>query len=395
MRFCLPLLIIAGSVAVAADEPTFNGMTAAEYMSMAKNDPLPRKRKAAVLALGQLITDQQSSKDTILPVVVKVLRSDSTSSVREQAARVLTQQSAETLAGYMTDFSESLRQEKDSAVKREIANAIGRIGRAAQSGVLPLIDALGDSVPATRAAAAMALGRIGPGANGAADRLLKLIRDPDASVRYGAVFALGRIDPADPDAAATGIIAVLATERAVHERMMLQSTVVGPAASALRNGEMIAAGVVSLGLLGVRTAPTVAAITANLADPDAETRQQAAFALAKLTVAAVSSLDALFAVAADDSDRDARIAAVQAIGAISSTDPARMITFFGEQLKREKEFEVRIAMVDELGALGAAGNAAIGTLRDAQRDPQVKVREAAAAAIKRITKPVVPMPDKP
>ena len=52
--------------------------------------------------------------------------------------------------------------------------------------------------------------------------------------------------------------------------------------------------------------------------------------------------------------------------------------------RADPAFEVRVAVAEELGALGSAGKPAVPALRTAQRDPQIKVREAATAALKSI-----------
>jgi HEAT repeat protein len=367
----------------AADDTTFNGLKASEWLAMAKDDPLPRKRKAAVLALGQLAVDK-TTRDTILPGVAKAMRNDSSAVVRQQAALVMAQQPAEPLAGYITELSEGLRQEKDSGVKREIATALGRIGKAAQAGVAPLIDALKDTAPATRAAAAEALGRIGGGAHPAADTLIALTKDADRSVRYGAAFALGRIDPADPDAAAAALVTMLDGEKTSFAKLELQSSLIGGAAAMTRSTDVATAGLVSLGLIGVKTKAVAVAMAVHLADPDADVRQQAALALGKLTIAARNAEAELKRAISADADSQVRIHAVQTLAAACGNDPPAFIAFLAERLPREPAFEVRVAMVDELGALGTA---AVPVLLEASKDTQVKVREAAAAALRRIRKP--------
>ena len=114
-----------------------------------------------------------------------------------------------------------------------------------------------------------------------------------------------------------------------------------------------------------------------------------------MTVAAKAADAELKAAIRKDEDKLVRIYTVQTFAAAYATDPEPMITFFAERLKNEPDFEVRMAIVDELGALGPVGTAAIPALRDAQRDTQVKVREAAALAIRRITKPAPPPMPKP
>ena len=72
---------------------------------------------------------------------------------------------------------------------------------------------------------------------------------------------------------------------------------------------------------------------------------------------------------------------------LTLTDGRELIPLLTGRLKADREFEVRIAVADELGAMGPAGATAVPALREAQRDPQIKVRDAAATAIKLIQKP--------
>ena len=81
--------------------------------------------------------------------------------------------------------------------------------------------------------------------------------------------------------------------------------------------------------------------------------------------------------------------APEAVGA----EEKELIPFFTERLKADPDFEVRVGIADELGSLGPAGKDALPALRAAQTDSQIKVRAAAAAAIKQIEKPVSKQPD--
>lgn len=378
------------SCAFAADEPTFNGLKLSEWAAMAKDDPLPRKRRAAVIALGQLVTEK--TKDAALGPVARLLRNDSQATVRLQAALVLGAQPVEILAGYLPEMTESLRQEKNAEVKRELAVNLGRLGKAAQAAVLPLIDALGDSPP-VQAAAADALGKIGPGAHAATTPLLKLIDSTDRQVTLAAAFALGRIEPADPEPAVDALVQLLAKLHASNRSSEIFSAAVGGLPAAERDGNLVSVAVGSLAMLDFKTTPVVMAIAGALSDPDAEVRRQCALALIRMTVAARAADAELRRAIATDDDKLVRTYAIQAFAAAHTTEPAAMIDFLSERLNSEADFEVRIAIAEELGALGAAGAAALPALRDAQRDAQVKVREAAALAIRRITKP--PPPPQP
>ena len=75
------------------------------------------------------------------------------------------------------------------------ANALGRIGAAAEEAIPALIGALGDKEAGVRRLAARALGRIGPGAGEAIPELKRLAaEDPDETVRRYARDALVKIN---------------------------------------------------------------------------------------------------------------------------------------------------------------------------------------------------------
>ncbi len=377
-------LALALCIAVA-DDGTFNGLKTAEWIAMSKDDPIPRKRKAAVIALGQLVTEK--SRDKVLTAVARAMRSDSQASVRLQAILVLGQQPAEFLAAYIPDLTEGLRDEKDAQVKREQAVALGRLGKAAQAAVLPLIDALSGDAK-VKVAAAEALGRIGSGANASAPALLPLVNDPDRAVRNAAVFALGRVDPADPDAVVAALVKLLADLKVKHAKLVPSAALTGGGVANARESDLVAAAVVSISLLGVKTNEVVRALAEQVGDPDAEVRLQTVLALGKLTVAARAAEAELKVAARRDSATVVRVYAIHALAAANALEPEPLISFLGECLKADPEPDVRIAIVQELGGMGAKGTAGLGILREAQRDTQVKVREAAKVAIRRITKPV-------
>ncbi len=63
-------------------------------------------------------------------------------------------------------------------------------------------------------------------------------------------------------------------------------------------------------------------------------------------------------------------------------------------METDPDFEVRLAAVEEVGALGPDikdDKDTVGALRKRQSDPQVKVREAASIALRRVEK----KPDTP
>ena len=365
------LLLLPVGPRLAAEEPSFSGRKLSEWQTMLKEDPTPRKRRAAVVALGQIGADNREVLPVVLVAVGKALRADASPAVREQAAVVIGQQRVdEKTAGVMPDLVEALRIEKEPAVRRELAVAVGRYGGYAKQAVGPLTPFLKDADPAVRAAAADALGRVGGAAASAVTELLPLVKDADRGVRQAAVFALGRIDPDEKGPAAEALLAVLKADP---------------------DPDMRREAVVSLGLLGERSSDVVLAVAAILADKHADLRATAALTLAKFGSTARAAEPALMKAVQSDPDKAVRLNAVRTVFASYGADAVKLVPAFAERLAKDSDFEVRVAIAEEFGGLGPAGKPALPALRAAQRDPQIKVREAASAAVKRIEAP----PPKP
>jgi HEAT repeat protein len=144
--------------------------------------------------------------------------------------------------------------------------------------------------------------------------------------------------------------------------------------------------VLSLGLLGDRSPEVVQAVADRLSDPCPEVRRQAGLSLNKFGPAARSAGDALIDVFKSDPDKLARVYALHTLRFSFGTDAKDLIPVMTQRLKTDPEFEVRVAIAEELGSLGPSGVPAIGALREAQKDPQIKVREAAVAAVRQIQK---------
>lgn len=372
LRTALALLaLLPATSRLAAEEPSFGGRKLSEWQSMLKEDPTPRKRRAAVVALGQIGADNREVLPVVLVAVGKALRADASPAVRQQAAVVLGQQRVdEKTAGVLPDLIEAVRIEKDPSVRRELATATGRYGAYAKQAVGPLAPFLKDADPAVRAAAADALGRIGPAAGTAVGDVLPLVKDADRSVRQAAVFALGRIEPEEKGPAAEALLAVLKADA---------------------DPDMRREAVVSLGFLGERTSDVVLAVAAVLTDKSADLRATAALTLARFGSTARAAEPALMKAIRSDPDKAVRLNAVRTVFASYGAEAEKLIPTFTERLAADPDFEVRVAIAEEFGGLGPTGKAALPALRASQRDPQIKVREAAAAAIKRIEAP----PPKP
>src|SRR5207248_1829680 len=116
---------------------------------------------------------------------------------------------------------------------------------------------------------------------------------------------------------------------------------------------------------------------------DAELRRQAVRVLTGFGPAGKPAADALLKVAADPKeDKTGRAEAVRAFGAVLAPDLKARAKDLLPLLDptKEQEYEVRSAVVEELGAAGPSmkdQKDVLAALRARQSDPQVRVRQAA------------------
>ncbi len=376
-------LVLAPAAPARAEDPEFNGRKMSAWLSMLQEDKLPRKRRAAVVALSQIVaasffTDTATAE--IYTLIGKVMRNDASEGVREQSANVLGQIKPD--SGHAPkaaeNMVEALRAEKDLAVRKELIAGVIRFGKLAKDAVRPLTLLLKDADPTTRALAADALGRFAGDAKESIADLLPLLKDSDKAVKLAAVFAVGRVQPDDTAPAAAALIEVFKTAAEMDMRREA---------------------LVALGLLGDHSADTLKTLTVVLGDEkeDAEFRRHAVVALSRFGPAVRPAEAELKAALTKDKDKVIRLNAVRALVYGYGDQKKDLIPFLVERLKPESEsdFEVRVAVAEELGGMGLDGKPAIPALRSAQRDPQIKVRDAATAAIKAIEKPPAPPKDAP
>lgn len=358
------------------EEPSFNGRTLSEWTAILKDDPLVRKQGGPCVAR----TDdrgQRGGPEESRPRDREVAEGGRQRRRSHQAAGVLGQLPVEAVPQFLGDLSEALRAEKDSDVRKELATAVGRFGKLSGAAVLPLAEVLKDPAAPTRAAAADALGRIGKEARKAAPNVLPLTKDMDRAVRYAAVFAIGRLDPDDSETAAETLVEVLGKEHAKGSKM--------------KDVEMISAAIVSLGLLGEKSTDAVKAIARHIGDPEVELRQLSANTIGKFGIIGRIASQELKKAFQEDGDKIVRSNALHSLAVGYGADAKDLIPLLTARLKADPDYEVRVAIAEQLGSYGANGKEAIPALQEARRDSQLKVREAAAIAIRQIQKP----PEKP
>jgi|GEM_PF-1284247 len=389
------LLVFALGVARADDEdPIYEGQKVSKWIDTIQNDPSARKRALAVDALAK-IWIAHKHKDAI-PNICRALRVDTSAAVRSQAAIVLAGMRPDDLKYFSKTLIDTLGTEKESRVRKQIILAMVKFPEVCSLGIEPLIAALKDSDPTVKVAAAEAIALAGTQAKtmakSAAPGLVPLLKDQDKAVRMAGVYALGRIQPEGASTVAETMAEMLGTEKDADMKR-----------------ELIA----SIGLLSEKSEVVVKALATALSDPDDEVRRGAARVLGTFGTAASSAADELFKVMTTEKSKDIRVDAVRAFGsALGPIGLKARLKDLRPQLDptKQPEDDVRRALVEEIGALGweylgmdlmspykAVKDEATETLvalRKRLADPQVKVREAAGIAIRKIEKRPEPKKDK-
>jgi len=374
-------LAFAPSAVAQNTDPEVNGKTMSAWIRDLQSEQNARLRRVAVASLGELATAKRNDPAIargVATAVGKALRNDSAVTVRAQAVEVLGQVAEIVLeeknndpTSVAIDLAESLRVEKELDIKRKVASLLGRFRKFGKPGVAPLTECLKDADAGLRQAAADALGRIGDEARPAVNELLKLLADKEKKVRAATAFALGRVDADDVNKVAVTIAPLLKSEPEAEVRQELATT---------------------LGLLNDRTAPTFAALAGGLTDKELEVRRRSAQALLRLQTAAKGIEAELKKAVVADADVRVRMDCLRVLVGAFGDDAKELIPFLTGRLDAvvEKEYEVRVAVAEELGGLGLDGVPALAALRKAQTDPQIKVREAAGKAITAVTKAAAP-----
>lgn len=354
-----------------ADDPVYNGKKASAWVDTLVNDTSARQRALAIDALARLWADKQYKE--AIPAIGRSLRLDSSAAVRLAAARALAGLPEEDIVKKglgAKDLIDAMGTEKESRVRREIARAIGRFPVLAKLAVVPLTGALKDPDPATRAAIADALALTGSEGKSAAAELAPLLVDPDKSVRYSAVIALGRITPEGAPAIAETMARMLGTEKDLDLKVQL---------------------ITSLGLLGEKSPSVVQALAGALTQPEPDLRLRAVRVLGTFGPDAAPAAEALLKAAETDMVADVRVTALRAFGTALGPALKDRVADVVRVMEKDTDHEVRQTAVEELGALGPELKNDAETLKALRKrlsDPHVKVREAAALAIRQIEKKV-------
>jgi HEAT repeat protein len=307
-------------------------------------------RMEAVLTLGEM---GPAAKSTI-PALLGALKDDE--------LRLLEPLVSVTLGNIGASAVPALTKalgDKDARQRRTAAYALGLIGPRAERAVGGLTEALGDEEVDLRALAAKALGRIGSEAKEALPKLEAALKDKDARVRVNAALALFQVDGRT---AGLPVLQQALADTAPHLR------------------EQACA---ALAVLGVKAAPASALLLKTMRDGEARVRALCAEALGNLPESA--KVQTRLTEALSDKDEEVRLSAARALWKNRGApgEPGKLVELVTAGLESDKP-AVRKRAAQVLGEFGAGARAAVPGLLQALRDREGAVREAAAAALRRI-----------
>jgi HEAT repeat protein len=306
-------------------------------------------RTEAVVALGEI---GPAARDAV-PALLDALKGDELRLLESLVAASLGnigEPAVPTLVKTLADA--------DAARRRTAAYALALIGPKAAEAAPALTKALTDTEGEVRAPAARALGKIGPEAKPAAGALSKALTDADPFVRVRAALALWQVD-----GRGTGVPVLREALKAKEDRVREQAAE-------------------SLGELGAKAALAGPALEAALRDASPQVRRLAAEALGKIGLA--GELKAPLGMALKDEDEGVRLSAARVLWAVTpAKERADLVEGVIQALgSRSASLRKRAAVI--LGDFGADAKPAVVALLGALREPDAGVRQAAAAALRRI-----------
>lgn len=365
------------------DEPKFRNRPLSEWLQMLREDPSTDRRRAALLAV-QSIGPAKSPR--VIPAVISSLRDDADDKLREAAAATLGRIAERRAAGPLaerTPFTAgrdalvaALRTDRSTRVRTAAAVALGKLDRSDAAGAVPDLGtalASTNTPPPTRSAAAESLRRIGKDAAVAVPAMRQALEDrsADEPIRIRAAQALGNVGEAGLTALPS-LLSVLGDSQAPAELLRAVADTTGrlgpdAATAAPRLGELLVA-----------------------KGTDVELRRTAAGALDQFGADARSAVPALRKALQDD-DRFVRTLALHAIGQQAPAPSPETHALVADVLAclGDRVVEVRVAAAETIAGLGAEAlgpdlPVASERLRQATRDGQKAVREAAEQALKKL-----------
>lgn len=357
----LPILMLAVTSPAPSQEVLGKGK--AEWITILKSEPKPELRKAAVIALGIIGPTQKD----VLPELNKALVEDKDEFVRLQVVAILATAKANEVRDVLETLVNTLKHDKSAAVRAQTASLIGKLGEFAKPALGSLEVALKDESPSVRAAVVNSLGQLGAEAKALVEKLIPLFRDADANVRFATAYAVVRMG-ANPLSVVPYLTQLIEADPSIDVRR-----------EAIK----------SVGLIGAPAAKIAvpALVKALRTDKEDEIRRQAAIALGRMGSDLSTAMKEILASFREDKDKTVRLYLIRSISGALGRGMKEHVKDLADCLQKESDGNVRLAIVQEFGALGVDALDALPALRQAESDVVLQVREAARQSIDQITKP--------
>jgi HEAT repeat protein len=359
MLTLLVALLGAGGAAAQAQNDVVLGKTSAEWLRILREHKEARFRRASLIALEALGPQRH-----VVSGLYEALEKDPEPQVRREVAQLLGRFGPEA-KGASLALAAALKSDPAGPVREAAAAALGgKLLEFAQGHVPTLAATLKDPYPGARAAAAEALKNLGERARPAMPALAETARDvkEEKHTRIYALQALSRWSQEMPEMPAVLVEVLSDKDSSINVRQ---------------------AAAEGLARLGCGTAGCLAALSQALGDKAPELRLSAAAALTTLGARAKDAWPVI-EVGLKDADSGLRYQLIRAAGTLAQLRP-EAIAALAERAQRDESTENRLAAIQELGEAGAAARSAEAILTQiATQDARARLREAAAAALKRI-----------
>lgn len=358
---CSLFVVLLLATRSRAEEPKVFGKTSPEWRQILEKDEREKYRRAAVAALEAFGAGERGVVDAL----ILALRKDKSPVVRQAAAQTLGRMGGDAKSA-VEPLGTVLAQDKTAAVREAAAKALGgAMVPHSKVALVVLAAALQDADVGTRAAAAATLKDLGEESRGVLPQMLAAVKDvkQDKFTRMYLAQALGSFRKEAAQVVPV-LTALLQEEQA---DATLQQVVVD-----------------GLAHFGKDAAPAIAPLLHIFQDKKAPVllRRSAAVTLVQLEPASTQVWPAVQA-GLKDTNQAIRSEAVRLGSKVCPSVPELVPELL--RLTRDKHIEVQLAAIQELGELGPTARAAAAALEQiARTGPRASLREAAAAALKKI-----------